>query len=147
MMTDEQKRQTAELRAAIEAAAPTREGAPTEVRAAAVALKRELRASGTATARELVEALGVHESTLCRWEREPSVSAGRRAASTKRGRGRGAGFRMVQVTPPGRAPSGATPVPVSTTTTRAIRVAHAPSGLVIDGLDVEALSALLRSMS
>ena len=28
-----------------------------------------------------------------------------------------------------------------------LRVAHAPSGLVIDGLDVETLAALLRRMS
>lgn len=62
-------------------------------------------------------------------------------------RGRGAGFRMVQVTQPGRTPSGAAPVPVSTAPLRAIRVAHAPSGLVIDGLDVEGLAALLRRMS
>jgi len=30
---------------------------------------------------------------------------------------------------------------------RSLRVAHAPSGLVIDGLDVESLAALLRRMS
>ena len=30
---------------------------------------------------------------------------------------------------------------------RNLRVAHAPSGLVVDGLDVETLAALLRRMS
>ena len=30
---------------------------------------------------------------------------------------------------------------------RGLRVAHAPSGLVVDGLDVETLATLLRRMS
>jgi hypothetical protein len=34
-----------------------------------------------------------------------------------------------------------------TSTVSSLRVAHAPSGLVIDGLDVESLAALLRRMS
>ena len=38
-----------------------------------------------------------------------------------------------------------TTVPVSTV--GGLRVAHAPSGLVIDGLDVESLAALLQRMS
>jgi hypothetical protein len=38
-------------------------------------------------------------------------------------------------------------VPASTTSARGLRVAHAPSGLVVDGLDVEALAVLLKRMS
>jgi hypothetical protein len=34
-----------------------------------------------------------------------------------------------------------------TSVTRGLRVAHAPSGLVVDGLDVETLAVLLRRMS
>ena len=69
MMTDEQKSRAAELKSAIAASATTADGAPREVRVAAVSLKGELRRTGT-TARALAGALGVHESTLCRWERE-----------------------------------------------------------------------------
>ena len=70
-----------------------------------------------------------------------------RPAAKKTHRG-SAGFRVVQmaVSPSTTAPSlsaaqaGATP-------THGLRVAHAPSGLVIDGLDLETLAALLRRMS
>ena len=95
MMTDDQKSKVAELKAAIAASAPATGGAPQEVRAAALVLRDELRQEGT-TARVLARALGIHETTLCRWQhvvvpaRKPSVSA-------KRDQGRGAGFRMVQV--------------------------------------------------
>jgi hypothetical protein len=147
MMTEEQQRRVAGLRAVIEAAAPTREGAPMEVRAAAVDLKLELRRGGT-TARVLAAALGVHESTLCRWERESGVvTTAARAARPAAARGRGAGFRAVAVVAPKRTPPGVSSLPAAAPPTRAIRVAHAPSGLVIDGLDVDALSALLRSLS
>ena len=141
MMTDDQKSKVAELKAAIAASAPATGGASQEVRAAALELRDELRQEGT-TARVLARALGIHETTLCRWQhavvpaREPSVSA-------KRDQGRGAGFRMVQV-------AGATSLRAaspSVPTARSLRVAHAPSGLVIDGLDVETLAALLRRMS
>ena len=111
MMTDEQKSKVAELKAAIAASAPATGGAPQEVRAAALVLRDELRQEGT-TARVLARALGIHETTLCRWQ-HVAVAA--------------------------RAPS----VPAA----RSLRVAHAPSGLVIDGLDVETLAALLRRMS
>src|SRR5580704_18121148 len=77
MMTDEQKSKVAELKSVI-AAGTTAEGAPREVRVAAVSLKGELRRTGT-TARALAGALGVHESTLCRWERE--VGSGRVVAA------------------------------------------------------------------
>jgi len=48
--------------------------------------------------------------------------------------------------------SDATMVPVASVAataspSRSLRVAHAPSGLVIDGLDVETLATLLRRMS
>jgi hypothetical protein len=49
---------------------------------------------------------------------------------------------MVEVTP--------APAPAATSVTsvtRGLRVAHAPSGLVVDGLDVETLAVLLRRMS
>jgi hypothetical protein len=69
---------------------------------------------------------------------------------------------MVQVadTKPARVASASVRVPAPTArrlrvasgsvaapTDRNLRVAHAPSGLVIDGLDVETLAALLRRMS
>jgi hypothetical protein len=143
MMTDEQKSKVAELKAAITASVPTAGGAPQPVRVAALALKRELRRSGT-TARALAAALGVHETTLCRWGRAPEASRAPKAPAKS---GRGGGFRMVEVTGPDRAPAkgavGLASVPVP----RGLRVAHGPSGLVVDGLDVETLAVLLRRMS
>ncbi len=148
MMTDEQKSKVAELRGAI-AAATRLEGAPREVRVAAVSLKRELRRTGT-TARELAVVLGVHESTLCRWEREVGsdtvVAAGGKRqvrAAPKRG-ARATRFRMVEVTTPTPPTAAVASVKLAA---RGLRVAHAPSGLVVDGLDVETLAALLRRMS
>jgi hypothetical protein len=38
-------------------------------------------------------------------------------------------------------------VPAAVSMPRGLRVAHAPSGLVVDGLDVETLAALLRRMA
>jgi hypothetical protein len=148
MMTDEQKSRAAELKSAI-AAVTTADGAPRWVRVAAVSLKGELRRTGT-TARELAGALGVHESTLCRWEREVGGGAvtargevGGRGAP--KSRGHAARFRMVEVTTATATPREA--VPSVTLAPRGLRVAHAPSGLVVDGLDVETLAALLRRMS
>jgi hypothetical protein len=92
MMTDEQKSKVAELRSAI-AAATVADGAPREARVAAVSLKRELRRTGT-TARELAGVLGVHESTLCRWERE--VGSGTVAAADGKRRARVAPKRGAQ---------------------------------------------------
>jgi hypothetical protein len=40
-----------------------------------------------------------------------------------------------------------TPTAESGPAAPALRMAHAPSGLVIDGLDVESLAALLRRLS
>jgi hypothetical protein len=147
MMTDEQKMQAAKLKVEIEATATTREGTPRRVRAEVVGLKRELQREGT-TARELASVLGVHESTLCRWER--TVMTEPRAAGSKSTGSRGAGsFRLVEVTSAGAM---ATSTPLgrkspSELGARGLRVAHAPSGLVVDGLDVETLAALLRRMS
>src|SRR4051794_34630285 len=99
MMTEEQKSKVAVLKSAIAASGPASGGAPHEVRAAALVLKEELRQVGT-TARELAKGLGIHETTLCRWQQEcdpgrgPAVSA----KASKRGRGGGsAGFRVVHV--------------------------------------------------
>jgi len=39
------------------------------------------------------------------------------------------------------------PVQTSAAPSRGLRVAHPPSGLVVEGLDVETLTALLRRMS
>jgi len=139
-MTGAQKSKVAELRSAIAASAPAT-GVPREVRAAALVLKQELREAGT-TARVLAKALGIHETTLCRWQqdghsdREPAVP-------TKRG----ASFRVVHVTAPGATPGRVASVAVTAPSSRGLRVAHAPSGLVIDGLDVETLAALLQRMS
>jgi transposase-like protein len=138
MMTEEQKSRVAQLKSAIASGLGTPAGAPPEVRSAAVALKVEVRQSGT-TSRSLAAALGVHESTLCRWERE---SGGSRARATGVEKRRGSGFRLVQV-----AARAAAPVSVSPSVTRGLRVAHAPSGLVVEGLDVETLAALLRRLS
>ena len=147
MMTDEQKSKVAELKSAI-AATTTADGAPREVRVAVVSLKGEVRRTGT-TARELAGALGVHESTLCRWERE--VGEGRRAKrparAVPRSRGHAAGFRRVEVTGTSMTTRSTVTAPREQPAARGLRVAHAPSGLVVDGLDVEMLAALLRRMS
>lgn len=140
MMTDEQRSRAKELASAIAATVTTAAGTQPEVRAEAVALKKDVRRDGT-TARVLAAALGVHESTLCRWEREDGASRRRGAKSS----GHGVGFRMVQVTASGGTQAmGAAP---SASSTRGLRVAHAPSGLVVDGLDVETLAVLLRRLS
>jgi hypothetical protein len=141
MMTDEQKSKIAELKAAIAVSSPTTGGAPEAVRSAALALKKELRWAGT-TARVLALALGVHESTLCRWEQDGSAKHG--VVSQRQRGGPGARFRLVQVTAPATTPALAVS---ARSTARGLRVAHAPSGLVIDGLDVETLAALLRRMA
>lgn len=145
MMTDEQRSKVAELKAAIEASTPTTGGAPPEVRVAVLALKRELSREGT-TARVLAAALGVHESTLCRWEHDGGASR-RPKVRASRGRGRGASFREVHVTAPDTTPARVVSRAVTTPMARSLRVAHAPSGLVIDGLDVEMLAELLGRMS
>lgn len=145
-MTDEQKSKVAALKALIAATATTSEGAPAKVRATALELKRELRQAGI-TARALAAAIGVHETTLCRWQKDPAMTRDRPAA--KKTHRRSAGFRVVQmVAPPSMsAPSSSTAAQVGATPARGLRVAHAPSGLVIDGLDLETLAALLRRMS
>jgi hypothetical protein len=145
MMTDEQRSKVAELKAVIAASGPAAGGAPQEVRVATLALKRELRGAGT-TARELAAALGVHEVTLCRWERDGGARR-KRGAPSQGGRGRGASFREVHVEAPEAKPVGVVATAVRGPTARSLRVAHAPSGLVIDGLDVETVAELLRRMS
>jgi len=145
MMTEEQRSKVAELKAAIAASSPTAGGAPQEVRVAALALKRELRRAGT-TARVLAEALGIHATTLCRWERDGGASRGPEVRAL-RGGGRGASFREVHVAAPEAKPAQVVCATVTTPMVQSLRVAHAPSGLVIDGLDVETLAELLRRMS
>jgi hypothetical protein len=146
MMTDEQKSKVAALKSAIAASAPASGGAPHEVRAAALVLKEELRQVGT-TARELAKALGIHETTLCRWQQEGAPGRGPVVAA-KRGRaGGGAGFRVVHVTASDARTVEVASVVATAPPSRSLRVAHAPSGLVIDGLDVETLAALLRRMA
>ena len=151
MMTGDQKSRVAALRARIAATAGT--GTPMTVRAAAVALKQELRRDGI-TARALAASVGIHESTLCGWERAAVTKQGpgvvTAARSAKKTRGRGAGFRQVEIaaaiaTSTSAVPSSLLQAPMIAT--RGLRVAHGPSGLVIDGLDVEALAVLLTRMS
>lgn len=149
MMTDDQRSKVAALKAAIGATATTWEGTPSGVRAAVVALKEELRRDGV-TARELAASVGVHESTLCRWERETVTRRALVPVMAKKARGRSAGFRRVHVAD---AAVTSTSAPFSSsmqapiTSARGLRVAHAPSGLVVDGLDIETLVVLLRRMS
>jgi hypothetical protein len=151
MMTGDQKSRVAALKAQIVATAGA--GTPLTIRAAAVALKQELRRDGI-TARALAASVGVHESTLCGWERaevtrqDPVVVTAARVA--KKTRSRGAGFRRVEIaaavaTKTSAVPSSLFQAPMSST--RGLRVAHGPSGLVIDGLDVETLAELLTRMS
>jgi hypothetical protein len=152
MMTDEQKAKITELKAAIATTATAPGGAPEAVRKDVVELKKELRRTGT-TARELATALGLHETTLCRWEREvptgrgPSTRGMRRASRAAETSERAAGFRRVQITAPSAPATHSVAAPVAASTPRGLRVAHAPSGLVVDGLDVETLAALLRRLS
>jgi hypothetical protein len=148
MMTDEQRAKVAELRTAMAASTPTTGGAPQEVRRAVLALKKELRREGT-TARELAAALGLHETTLCRWERDQGASVGPQGQSkqTRRVRGQRASFRQVQVAAPDTRPAKLVAGAVTKAAGRSLRVAHAPSGLVIDGLDVEMLAQLLGRLS
>jgi DNA-binding transcriptional regulator YiaG len=155
MMTEEQKSKVAELKRTL--AATTTEDAAREVRVVAVSLKRELRQTGT-TAREFAAELGVHESTVCRWERDVgsdivgaargtvAVCGKRSGRAGPKGKERAARFRMVEVT----TATPTTPTASMTSVKPAaggLRVAHAPSGLIVDGLDVETLAALLRRMS
>jgi peptidoglycan hydrolase-like amidase len=133
MMMDEQRSRVAKLKAVIAASDSRTGGVPQAVRSAVIALRQELRAEGT-TARTLATMLGLHESTLSRWGRESEAEA-------MVGAGRGAGFRMVQVGSEAKSAALAPP------TCGGLRVAHAPSGIVVDGLDVETLAALLRRLS
>lgn len=114
------------------------QGVPHDLRRQVVEFTAAERRAGR-TARSTATALGVHESTLCRWTRE-SGARERGAASPRKGDA----FRAVRVatTPARAAIATAALSPVAT-----LRVAHAPSGLVIDGLDVDALGRLLRSLS
>jgi hypothetical protein len=138
MMTEEQQAKVTALKEAIAATAATSGGASREVRQRVVGLKKELRQGGT-TARALAAALGLHETTLCRWEREAQASGGR----AERTGLAASGFRRVQVAAPEPRPVAAAQAPVSS----GLRVAHGPSGLIIDGLDIEALATLVRRLS
>lgn len=131
MLTDEQRARAEELRTEV----ATRAG-----RAAVVELKTQVQHSG-GTARELAKVLGVHESTLCRWERALRAAGGRTRRRDGGASQEESKFRMVRVTAETVPAAGAPP------TSGGLRVAHAPSGLVIDGLDVDSLAVLLRRMS
>lgn len=144
-MTDEQKATAAKLKAAIAASVPTAGGAPREVRLAVLALKKELRREGT-TARVLAAALGIHETTLCRWEHDRGARD-EPEDRILRNHGPGARFREVRVATPDAAPAKFVGRAVAAPMGRNLRVTHAPSGLVIDGLDVETLAALLGRMA
>jgi DNA-binding transcriptional regulator YiaG len=143
MMTSEQKSKVAELKAAI--ATTTKDGAPQEVRAAAVALREELRDSGT-TARVLAAALGVHQGTLYRWERDAGMSQ-TMATPVRTRREHDTGFRMVRLAASATTAASGAPASTAVSMGHGLRVAHAPSGLVIDGLDLDTLVALLRRLS
>jgi hypothetical protein len=145
-MTDDQKSTIAAVKAAITEAGMTWAGTPADVRATAVKLKQELRRDGI-TARALAALIGVHESTLSHWERVAVAKRG--SVVAKASRRRGAGFRRVHVTEAAATTtsSASLTMPAPTTSARGLRVAHAPSGLVVDGLDVAALAVLLKRMS
>src|SRR5262249_14482371 len=131
--------------------AATPGGAPPEVRKAVLSLKQELREGGT-TARKLAALLRIHEKTLCRWEREEATRSGAKVVATSptfaTGEREGlASFRVGQVATPSPAARMPATSGLSGLSGRGLRVAHAPSGLVVDGLDVETLAALLRRLS
>jgi transposase-like protein len=135
MLTQELKSKALVLRAEI----ATKEG-----RAAVVELKAEVQQSG-ATARELASVLGVHESTLCRWGREVGVRGRRgRRSSVARPDQAESKFRLVAVAAETASTSRAL---FSGPPRQSLRAVHAPSGLVIEGLDVETVAALLQRMS
>ncbi len=135
MLTQELKSKALELKAEI----ATKEG-----RAAVVELKAEVQRSG-ATARELAGVLGVHESTLCRWGRELGVSGRRRRRSSLTSSDQAESkFRLVTVTAETASTSRAL---VSGPSRASLRAVHTPSGLVLEGLDVETAAALLQRMS
>jgi hypothetical protein len=147
MMTGEQMSKVAWLKAEIAATAGA--GTPLTVRAAVLAVKQELRRQGV-TARDLAKAIGVHESTLCGWERQSG--ARREPVVARPPRKRGLGFRVVEIaeaaaTSKGAPSSASLAVRASTSSAHGLRVVHAPSGLVVDGLDVEMLAALLKRMT
>jgi hypothetical protein len=148
MMTEKQKVRVFELKGKLEETAATPSGAPIEVREAVLELAQELGQSGV-TARALAAALGLHETTLSRWKRgSQTAPRGRRRPSDARATGaRHAGFRVVELAAPQARSKPITPATESDPAGRALRVAHAPSGLVIDGLDVQSLAALLRRLS
>ena len=148
MLTEKQKARIFELKERIEGTAATPSGAPLEIREAVLELKQELGQSGV-TARALAAALGLHETTLSRWKRDRQAAPrGRRRPSDSRAASaRHAGFRVVELAAPQGRSKPMTPAAESGPAARALRVAHAPSGLVIDGLDVESLAALLRRLS
>ena len=123
-------RVVAKLRHELRRAEGSREGVPAEVRRQVVELAREERAAGR-TVRALAQALGVHETTVCRWARGMAVTAPEAAA-------RPSGFASVTVA--GSASSRAEP------RTAALRLVH-PSGLVVEGLDVAGVAALLARLS
>ena len=138
-MTDEQKARAAELKARMAA-----HGTPTELREAVVALKND-GVRGGSTVREVAEAVGLRVGTLYRWQRQGrSGQRGEGVAVRATDADGAAAFRRVRLKAPGTSRSVAL---AAVAASGGLRVAHAPSGLVIDGLDVNTLAALLRRMS
>lgn len=124
----------ANLRRQLRQADGRRDGAPAEVRRQVVELAREERAAGR-TVRQLAHALGVHESTVCRWAREAAVAKPSTSWPES-------GFSVVTVA----ASSPPEPRPESSPRVAALRLVH-PSGLVVEGLDVAGVAALLARLS
>lgn len=150
MMTGAQRAKAKRLRAAIAATAATKDGAPRDVRQEAITLRKEVQQEGT-TACTLAAALGVHPTTLYRWEREEGAQESSALDV----------FQRVQVVasaePRALPPAEASMVPVMSARAASpklrgegasgLRVVHVPSGLMIEGLDIEALVVLLRRMT
>lgn len=147
-MTDDQMSEALALKVKIAATAAEPTGTPKEVRQAVLVLKKQVRRNGT-MARELAAVVGIHETTLSRWGRESreTQSNSTRARSQRREDARASGFRVVQLAAPETKSATTASSQAPATPSRGLRVAHAPSGLVIDGLDVETLATLLRRMS
>lgn len=135
MLTDKQRSKAVELKGEVATAAG---------RAAVVELKKEVQRGG-ATARELAAALGVHETTLCRWEREARARGGQKGRHREAPSGGASSFRAVTLRAPDTRVGLGAPAPMPVV--GGLRVAHAPSGLVVDGLDIESLAELLRRLS
>lgn len=111
---------------------------PDALRRRIVEFALEGRAGGRLAA-DVARAMGIHEVTLSQW-----------TAALHRGAPSRGGFRQVRVI----AESAVRVSPASVVRSHAgasepprLRVAHASTGIVIDGLDVDGVVALLRKLS